>query len=313
MSDAERTELTVPADVGGRFDAWLTTALPEMSRARVQALIKDGSVLVNGKPVKGSARLVAGQQVVVAVEAPVAVAALVAEPIAFGILFEDEDIIVVDKPAGLVVHPALGHPSGTLVNGLLHHCTDLAGIGGELRPGIVHRLDRDTSGVMVVAKHERSMRKLMNQFKERHVRKEYVALVRGIPVPGTGKVETQIGRSQRDRKQMCTEPRHGKLAVTHYTLTEVVGGHSVVAVRIETGRTHQIRVHMAHIGHPVLGDAVYGRRNTGAGLPACIQRQMLHARRLTLLHPRSGETMCFEAPLHTDMCEALTVLRGDAR
>jgi 23S rRNA pseudouridine1911/1915/1917 synthase len=311
MGQAYEHELVVPAGATGRLDAWLSSQLSDQSRARLQGLIKEGAVTVDGAPTKASHAVAAGQRVHVRVAAPVEVT-LEPEPIPFGILFEDADIVVVDKPPGLVVHPAAGHAHGTLVNGLLHHCTDLAGIGGELRPGIVHRLDRDTSGVMVVAKHEHSMRKLVNQFKQRDVHKEYMAIVRGIPIPGSGTIETLIGRSERDRKRMSTEVRNGKPAVTHYQLVEVAGGHSLVAVHIETGRTHQIRVHMSHIGHPVLGDAVYGRRNTGDRIPACIQRQMLHARYLTLVHPRTGEEMTFEAPLPVDMVAALEALRKGA-
>jgi 23S rRNA pseudouridine1911/1915/1917 synthase len=207
-----------------------------------------------------------------------------------------------------VVHPAAGHAAGTLVNALLYHCRDLAGIGGELRPGIVHRLDRDTSGALVVAKNESALRDLVRQFKARQVRKEYLALVWGQPRPAAGRVETLIGRSPRDRKKMSAQPKSGRPAVTLYETLENLGPAALLRVRIETGRTHQIRVHLAHLGHPVVGDREYGHKRP-APLPAPVPRQMLHAERLSCVHPRTGGLLVFSAPVPPDMQTLLAALR----
>ena len=206
------------------------------------------------------------------------------------------------------MHPAAGHPGGTLVNALLHHCHDLTGIGGELRPGIVHRLDKDTTGVMVAAKTAAALEALADQFKQRGVRKEYVALVHGAPRPATGVIESLIGRSRHDRKKMSAQPARGRHAVTHYQIEEALGTFCLLRLRIETGRTHQIRVHLAHIGHPVVGDPAYGRRHS---IPD-VDRQMLHAAQLTLQHPRTGATLEFSAPLPSDMAGLLGRLRTTA-
>jgi 23S rRNA pseudouridine1911/1915/1917 synthase len=236
---------------------------------------------------------------------------LLPEAIPLDILHEDADIIVVNKPAGLVVHPAAGHASGTLVNALLAHCPDLTGIGGEKRPGIVHRLDRDTTGVMVAAKNEVALRALVNQFRHRQVTKEYLALVWGHLAPPSGRAETLIGRSSRDRKKMSATPSSGRPAVTVYRTLEVFAGTSLLSVAIETGRTHQIRVHMAYLGHPVVGDAPYGRQRRDV-LPVPVPaRQMLHAFRLGLKHPRTGKDLTFEAPMPEDMRLLLETLRKE--
>jgi 23S rRNA pseudouridine1911/1915/1917 synthase len=228
---------------------------------------------------------------------------LCAEDIPLEILYEDGDLVVVNKPAGLVVHPAVGNWTGTLVNALLYHCKDLAGVGGELRPGIVHRLDKDTSGVMVVAKNDAAVQALVNQFKAGSVEKEYAAIVRGVPRPARCRIETLIGRSRHDRKKMSAQPPRGRNAVTTYDLVEAFGDVAAhVALRIETGRTHQIRVHMAHLGYPVLGDSIYGR-NKPLGDLGTPERQLLHARKLTIQHPGSNETLVFEAPLPEDMTQ----------
>ena len=303
-------QLTVlPEDAGKRFDVWLASAVDDLSRVRIQALIKTGNIhFRDGSAVKPHTKTVAGLHVVVTIP-PVEPVSIAAEDIPLDILHEDQDVIVINKPAGLVVHPAPGHFSGTLVNALLFHCTDLAGVGGELRPGIVHRLDRDTSGVMVVAKSQLAMDSLSKQFHDRLVQKEYIAIVHGIPHPGVGRIETMIGRSSHDRKMMSTQAKHGRNAISNYRLTEVLGGFGVVSVGIETGRTHQIRVHMAHIGHPVVGDAVYGGRYNRRALPRPVPRQMLHAARLCLEHPSSGERLTFEAPVAPDMHELLCAFR----
>lgn len=289
---------------GIRLDAWLAEEVPEHSRARWQALIKEGRVTVDSEVVKPNYKLREGERVEWSIPAPVD-AAPQPEDIPLDILFEDRHMIVINKPAGLVVHPAAGNESGTLVNALLHHCTDLAGIGGEKRPGIIHRLDKDTSGVIVVAKNESAMTELARQFKERETDKEYLAIVREVPFPPRGTVETTIGRHPIHRKKMAVNVRNGREAVSHYETEEAFAEAALMRVKIETGRTHQIRVHMAHIKHPVLGDSVYGR-----AFHIKASRQMLHAAKLSVLHPDSGERMTFDAPLPDDMQAMLAQLRG---
>jgi len=291
-----------PGERGERLDVWLCEKLPGLSRSRIQALIKNGYVTLNGRrSIKVHAKVAKAMQVEVAIP-PVAPAEVVGENIPLDVIHEDSDIIIINKPAGLVVHPAAGHPSGTLVNALLYHCSDLAGIGGEMRPGIVHRLDRDTSGVMVVAKNERAMTLLARQFKAGSVGKEYIALVHGVPDPRSGRIETLIGRSRNDRKKMSVDPASaGRVAITNYEVVRELGRYSMLRIRIETGRTHQIRVHMAHAGYPVAGDLQYGGRKTlkrGGIYPA---RQMLHAGTLSFIHPGKNKKVVFKAPLPADM------------
>ncbi len=291
-----------------RLDAWLSAQRTELSRARWQDLIKSGHVRVNGVVRKASHALHENDLVEFEVPPPEPVD-VVPQDIALDILYEDDAIIVLNKPAGLVVHPAAGHPSGTLVNALLHHCTDLAGVGGEIRPGIVHRLDKDTSGALVVAKNETAMARLAAQFKSHTVQKEYVALVWGHPRPERGTINTRIGRSPHNRKKMSARTESGRPAVTHYEITERFRDVSLLRVRIETGRTHQIRVHLAHIGHPVVGDRQYGRARA-AQLPVAPARQLLHAARLGIAHPKTGKPLEFNAPLPEDLREMLRALRG---
>ena len=293
------------AAAGQRLDAWLHGEVAGLSRSRIQALIKSGDITLDGQPATAHRAVREGQTADVQVPPPVAVAQL-PEAIELDILYQDADLVVVNKPAGLVVHPAAGHAAGTLVNALLHHCGDLGGIGGELRPGIVHRLDKDTSGVMVAAKTGRAMEHLVEQFKNGQVRKVYLALVHGVPAAGT--VETLIGRSRHDRKKMSARPGRGRRAVTHYEVVEPLGAAALVRVLIETGRTHQIRVHMAHVGCPVVGDRQYGAPRRDALLPAAA-RQMLHAAQLGFTHPRTGEAVAFEAALPADMAALIEALR----
>ena len=296
---------------GARLDVWLAQQEQDLSRARWQSLIRSGHVLVNGAPVKAHHVLHEGEEISFEVPPPSPVE-LKPEPIALDILHEDEDLIVVNKPAGLVVHPAPGHEDGTLVNALLYHCRDLAGIGGELRPGIVHRLDQDTSGALVVAKNEHAMKELARQFKQREVEKEYLALVWGHPEPESNRLETLVGRSTHDRKKMSATPERGRPAITRYTTIEALSGISLLRVAIETGRTHQIRVHMAHAGHPVVGDRQYGgARQKLPGIT--VDRQMLHAHRLVLTHPSSGERAEFVAPMPEDMCTVIHATREEAK
>jgi 23S rRNA pseudouridine1911/1915/1917 synthase len=297
-----------PDEAGRRLDVWLSARQPALSRARVQALIRAGHARVNGRPAKPSRTVAAGETVTLEVPPPQPTA-LRAEALPLVVAYEDADIIVVDKAPGMVVHPAAGHAAGTLVNALLAHIPDLAGIGGELRPGIVHRLDRDTSGLLVAAKNEAALRGLVAQFRGRQVRKEYLALVWGHPQPPAGRAETLIGRSRHDRKKMSTRPAGGgRPAVTHYETAECFCDTALLRVRIETGRTHQIRVHLAHLGHPVVGDVQYGRARRDR-LPAPAARQMLHAWRLGFRHPCTGQALALEAPVPDDMAALLGALR----
>jgi 23S rRNA pseudouridine1911/1915/1917 synthase len=306
-----KTRPVTPDGKGQRLDAWLSLVEPDLSRARIQDLIRAGNITLNGEKAKPSQSLATGQEIQIDIP-PVVQIALKPESIPLEILYEDSDLIVINKPAGLVVHPAAGHASGTLVNALLGHCTDLAGIGGEMRPGIVHRLDRDTTGVMVVAKNDPVMRALSSQFKLRHTTKEYLALVWGHLNPPAGRVETLIGRNPRDRKKMCTKPDVGRPAITNYETREKFTDTSLLRIHIETGRTHQIRVHMAHLGHSIIGDPQYGRPRHDI-LPVPVPpRQMLHAVRLTFIHPSTDKALTFEAPLPDDMQRLIELLRKNS-
>jgi 23S rRNA pseudouridine1911/1915/1917 synthase len=294
-------------DSGLRVDVWLERRLPDLSRSRIQTLLRDGHITVDGAPPKAHRKVRAGMVARISIPEPVPVDT-VAEDLPLDVVYEDDSVIVINKAAGMVVHPAAGHEAGTLVNALLFHCDGLAGVGGELRPGIVHRLDRNTSGLLVAAKNETALRHLQEQFKDGRVHKEYAVIVRGIPRPPRGRIETQIGRSRTDRKKMSADPASGgRTAISHYEVEEVFAGTSLLRVRIETGRTHQIRVHMSHLGHPVIGDPQYGGRRAAA--PVWADRQMLHARRLSFLHPRTGERLSFETSLPADMANLIERLR----
>ncbi len=288
-----------PDDAGRRLDQWLAAQMPACSRARIQAWIADGAVTRAGAPGKAGTRVRAGDEVCVTVP-PTVPATPQAEELQLDIVFEDADVLVLNKPPGLVVHPAPGHAGGTLVNGLLFHCADLGGIGGVERPGIVHRLDKDTSGLMVVAKHDAAMADLVRQFQAGRVEKEYLALAHGRPPPA-GTIDAAIGRHPRDRKRMAVVPRGGKAARSHYRVRAALGPVALVAVTLVTGRTHQIRVHLAHLGFPVVGDPTYGDRRRDQALPGCPARQMLHAARLAFDHPRDGRRLVFERPPPADM------------
>jgi 23S rRNA pseudouridine1911/1915/1917 synthase len=291
---------------GQRLDIWLTENNPELSRARWQALIKEEHVTVNGKAAKANYTVHEGDRVEWTIPEAVETETL-PEDIPLNVIYEDRHLIVINKPAGLVVHPAAGNESGTLVNALLHHCSDLAGIGGEKRPGIVHRLDKDTSGVMVIAKTEKAMAELSRQFKARETEKEYLAIVRGAPQPSCGRIETTIGRHPILRKKMAVNVKRGRSAISNYSVEEQFTNAALMRVKIETGRTHQIRVHMAYIKHPILGDSTYARRQ--ALDKVWPDRQMLHAAKLCISHPDTGKRLVLSAPLPQDMQEALTKLR----
>lgn len=288
-----------------RLDRLLLARHPDFSRSRIEGLIKAGFVTVNGA-VAGKAGMKVSDDDEIEVEIPPPVPA-VPEPedIPLSVVFEDDDLLVVDKPPGMVVHPAPGHFTGTLVNALLHHCPDLSGIGGVARPGIVHRLDRDTSGLIAVAKSQRAMDALTRAFAMRSgVEKTYLAVVHGRPRLDSGRIENFIGRHPVDRKRMAVVEKGGKLAITNWRVlsgTRPDGPQtSLVSCRIETGRTHQIRVHMAGLGCPVIGDATYGKGALDRRLDPVPPRQMLHAWRLKLRHPAGGAELSFEAPLPED-------------
>ncbi len=299
-----RQSLTVEADQDGqRLDNFLAGLLPEQSRSQIQRLIKDGHVRGPAAMLRASTPVRTGQTYSIEIPAPAAAHAE-PEPLPLRIVFEDSDVVVLDKPAGMVVHPAAGHASGTLVNALLHHVKDLSGIGGVLRPGIVHRLDRGTSGLMVVAKNDRAHEELSRQFRDREVEKEYMALVWGVVHAGR-RIDAAIGRDPAHRQKMSTRARHARTAVTRVTWARHFKGVSLLKVAIATGRTHQIRVHLSAIGHPVAGDAVYGgvRRRVPADLRAImrLERPFLHAMRLAFTHPGDGRRVEFDSPLPPDL------------
>ncbi len=301
---------------GWRLDNFLTALLPDHSRSQIQRLIKEGRVCAtagNAGSVRASTAVHVGQSFEIDIPAPIP-ATPEPEELPLRIVFQDQDVVVLDKPAGMVVHPAAGHSSGTLVNALLHHITDLSGIGGELRPGIVHRLDRGTSGLMVVAKNDKAHKELARQFSDREVEKEYVALVWGVVQAGR-RIDLPIGRDPSDRKKMSARARRARSAATRITAALQMPGVTLIHVAIATGRTHQIRVHLSEIGHPLVGDSVYGglrRRVPGDLRPVlALDRPFLHAGRLVFHHPADGRRMEFEAPLPRDLQSVLEQILPD--
>ena len=301
---ADVHDLTADRD-GERLDLFIARRLSELTRSRVRNLIDAGAVSINDEtPRKAGVKLAVGERVRVSMPPP-RPSTLQPEPMALRIVYEDGDLLV-DKPAGLAVHPSPGHSSHTLVHGVLAHCPDLSGIGGEGRPGIVHRLDKDTSGLIIVAKNDAAHVSLARQLKERKVEKTYLALVEGRIEPAEGIIDAPIGRDPRHRKRMAVV-EGGREARTRYRLLREVAGRSLVEVRPKTGRTHQIRVHLASIGFPICGDALYGR---AASLPAGLTRQFLHAHRLAFRHPATGERLELEAPLAEDLAAALAEIEG---
>jgi 23S rRNA pseudouridine1911/1915/1917 synthase len=305
--------ITVPDDSHGvRLDRFLTSVLPDQSRSHIQRLIKEGAVQVAGGGAKANQPVKTGQIVTVDIPEPLEPTPQ-AEALPLPILFPDRDLIVVDKPAGMVVHPAAGHASGTLVNALLHHVDDLSGIGGEKRPGIVHRLDRGTSGLMVVAKHDAAHAELARQFQDREVEKEYIALVWGEVMAGR-RIDAPIGRDPANRKKMSARARRARSAVTRIVGAEHFGRLLTLArVAIHTGRTHQIRVHLSAIGHPIVGDSLYGgvHRRVPGDLRAVthLERPFLHAARLVFTHPSEERPMEFVSELPADLQRVLDELR----
>ena len=292
---------------GERLDVFLTEQNQDFSRSHVQKLIADGKVMVNGQQRKANFKLTAGDEITL--EIPEAVEAeILPEDIPLDILYEDKDIIVINKARGMVVHPAAGVFSGTLVNALMHHCTDLSGINGELRPGIVHRLDKDTSGVMVAAKSDKAHLSLAQQIKDKTAHRIYQAIVYGNIKEEAGIIKGDIGRHPVDRKKMAIV-QDGKSAVTHFMVLERFGEYTLVECALETGRTHQIRVHMTHIGHPLVGDPKYGTNGKRKD-NFSIQGQALHSMSLELDHPVTGERMTFNTELPEDMQKILRYLRN---
>jgi 23S rRNA pseudouridine1911/1915/1917 synthase len=306
MDESTRRFVVEPEQDGLRLDHFLAGLLPDHSRSQIQRFIKDG--LVHG-PSAGKAGTVvrAGQEYGVEIPEP-APATPEAEELPLPIVYQDADVVVLDKPAGMVVHPGAGHSGGTLVNALLHHVKDLSGVGGELRPGIVHRLDRGTSGIMVVAKHDRAHQELSRQFADREVEKEYVALVWGVVHAGR-RIDEPIGRDPGNRQKMSTRARRSRSAVTRVTYAHHFRGVTLIKVAIATGRTHQIRVHLSTIGHPIVGDVTYGgvHRRVPGNLRAVLrlERPFLHSAKLAFTHPTDGRRVEFESPLPADLQSVL--------
>ena len=307
-------EFEVPVDYDGqRLDRVLVAMLADHSRSQLQRLIADGCVRVDGDvAVKPNTIVHDGDRIEVDVPAPQP-SQLSAEPLDLDILYQDPDIAVLNKPEGMVVHPGAGHASGTLVNALLHHMDDLSGIGGELRPGIVHRLDRGTSGVMVIAKNDAAHQELARQFHDREIEKEYIALVWGVVQAGR-RIDAAIGRDSSNRQKMSARAKHAREAVTRITRAHPLPGLTLCQVAIHTGRTHQIRVHLSAIGHPIVGDALYGgvHRRVAGDIRAVqrLERPFLHAARLVFKHPRDGRRLEFVAPLADDLAAVLNDLPG---
>lgn len=307
---------------GTRIDRLLAERFPQITRSRFQKLLRDGQVTARGRKIRSAYRVLQGDDIRIRVP-EVAPLDLIPENIPLRIVHQDESLLVIDKPAGLVVHPAAGNTTGTLVHALLYHVTGISG-GAAWRPGIVHRLDKDTTGLLIVARNERAHAALADALRARRIRRRYTALVWGRVSPDSGSIETHIGRSPSDRKRMAVVTRGGKLAVTRYRVRELLPVATLVDIALATGRTHQIRVHMAHLGHPVFGDPTYGGRNsrlTPLGSSLRVQarhaldrlpRQALHAARLHFTHPVTGAELRFESPLPEDFAAALALLRAPA-
>ncbi|MCI8537967.1 MAG: RluA family pseudouridine synthase [Oscillospiraceae bacterium] len=287
------TKLTLTAGTDGlRLDQFAADQVEQLSRSGAQRLIEEGRLTKDGQPLKKNARTTAGARYELTLPDPEPVA-LAPQNIPLDIVYEDGDVVVVNKPVGMVVHPAPGHPDGTLVNALLFHCGDsLSGINGETRPGIVHRIDRDTSGLLIAAKNDFAHQALAGQLQDHSLAREYEAVAVGGFREDSGTVDAPIGRHRTDRKKMAVDPLHGRPAITHWEVLARYSGYTHITCRLETGRTHQIRVHMASIGHPLLGDLVYGSKKPWPGLSG----QCLHARKLRFVHPRTGEPVEVECP-----------------
>ena len=289
-----------------RLDVFLAEIQSEFSRSRLKKLIEQGHALVNDSPSQAKYKLKRGDKITLNIP-ELSASKIQAEKISLKIIYEDKVMLAVNKPAGMVIHPAPGHNRGTLVNALLNHCSDLSGIGGIERPGIVHRLDKDTSGVVLVAKNETAHRNLALQFKNRKIKKTYLALVRGIVKPKSGVIKTAIGRHKINRKKMTADYDGGRQAQTSYEVIEIFDHFSYLNIFPKTGRTHQIRVHLASIHHPILGDKLYGGKVDGPHLK--MHRQALHAHKIEIIHPTSDKPIVFEAPVPTDINNYLMTYR----
>lgn len=305
----EYTFIPEKSDSKLRIDKYISEQLEDISRSYIQKLLKDGLVFVNNSACKANYQV--KENDIISFSVPENTEPEIEpEDISLDIIYEDSDIIVVNKPKGMVVHPAAGHTCGTLVNALMHHCKDLSGINGVLRPGIVHRIDKDTTGVLVACKNDFAHKALAEQLKAHSINRVYSAIVQGTFKESEGTVRGAIGRKPSDRKLMAINERNGKNAVTHYKVIETLRNSSYIECRLETGRTHQIRVHMASIHHPVLGDEIYGGKNAAYKLNGeFLQGQTLHARILGFIHPRTNEYMEFEAPLPDYFVELLDKLK----
>lgn len=296
----EVRRLTYDANGPERLDAWLADRCDDLSRTRIQSLLDLGAITSGEAPLGPRDKLEPGAEIVMVIPDP-SPAVPPAQDIPLDILYEDECVIVVNKPAGMVVHPAPGHADSTFVNALLFHCTDLAGVGGVQRPGIVHRLDMDTTGVLIAAKNEQSLNALAAQFQAHTTEKTYYALVHGVLERESGRIDSPIGRHPTNRrKMMANPPEGGRSALTFWKVARRLTRTTLLEVRIETGRTHQIRVHLSSNGMPIVGDVFYGKKGLDALIPDCPPRQMLHAARFSFDHPKTGERMTFEAPLPED-------------
>lgn len=292
------------SDINNRLDVFISKKTEGHSRSYIKKIIDDGMVKVNGNIKKSNYRLKAGEHIEVSIPKPIELE-LKAENINLDIVYEDDYILVVNKPQGMVVHPAHGNYSGTLVNALLNHCTNLSGINGVIRPGIVHRIDKDTSGIIVVAKTNEAHMKLSEQLKEHKINRKYVALLEGRMKIESGTIDAPLGRHPLDRKKMTVVNKNGKNAITHFKILELYESNTLIEAQLETGRTHQIRVHMAYCGHPVVGDTVYGYKKQKFKL----RGQLLHAKTLGFLHPHSNEYMEFDVPIPNYFEEVISILR----
>lgn len=297
-------------DTGERLDSLIHSKAPELSRAAIQRLIKNGDIKVNSALSKMSHKVKAGE-IITGTLPELDELSAIPEEIPINIKYEDKDLLVIDKSAGMVVHPAAGNYTGTLVNALLHHCKDLSGIGGKLRPGIVHRLDKDTSGLMIVAKNDLAHINLSKQLKDKSLTRKYFAIIHGTPPQDEGKIDKMIGRSRTDRKKMAVVKEGGREAITFYKVIERFKSHALLELTLKTGRTHQIRVHLKSIKCPVIGDSVYGKgfAESEQSLGIKIKRQALHSHFLRFIHPRTGKSFEFDSPMPDDMNDVLQILR----
>ncbi len=307
QGEGELIEIKYKFELPMRLDRWLVSQRPEQSRTSIQNFINSGLILINYKPAKAKTPLKKGDNVQIWLTPPEPLPYLKPEKMDLDILFEDKHIIVINKSSGLTVHPAPGHKSGTLVNGLLAHCRNLPGINGKLRPGIVHRLDKDTSGCIVVAKSQEALVNLQLQIKNKIASRNYLAVIHGAPKQNEGTILGNIGRHPNDRKKYAVvEENLGRYACTHWKLIEKIGNYSLMSFKLDTGRTHQIRVHCSYIKHPILGDPLYGRCKK---LPCNLSGQALHANRLGLIHPINGNEMIFEADLPYEFQKLLKTIK----